>query len=76
MGFVSFSFCFSMTVKIASWNVRGLNDPSKHKEIKILVFKENIHVMGVLETKIKQINESKICAQCFGNWLILKFTPN
>ncbi|XP_028063034.1 uncharacterized protein LOC114266352 [Camellia sinensis] len=50
---------------------RGLNDPSKHKEIKNLVLKENIHVIGVLETKIKQINESKICAQCFGNWPIL-----
>ncbi|XP_028119770.1 uncharacterized protein LOC114317256 [Camellia sinensis] len=36
---------------------RGLNDPSKHKEIKNLVLNENINVMGVLETKIKQITE-------------------
>lgn len=60
-----------MTVKIASWNVRGLNDPSKHKEIKKLVLNENINVMGVLETKIKQVNEINICAKCFGNWSFL-----
>ena len=56
-----------MTVKIASWNVRGLNDPTKQKEVKNFVSKENVHVIGVLETKIKQPNERKICGKCFGN---------
>ncbi|XP_028095883.1 uncharacterized protein LOC114295782 [Camellia sinensis] len=60
-----------MTVKIASWNVRGLNDPSKQKEVKSFVSKENFHVMGILETKIKQTNERKICEKCFGKWSML-----
>ncbi|XP_028118695.1 uncharacterized protein LOC114316230 [Camellia sinensis] len=50
---------------------RGLNDPSKHKEVKKFVLKENIHVMGVLETKIKQSKESSICGKCFDQWSML-----
>ncbi|KAL7246411.1 hypothetical protein ACSBR2_001502 [Camellia fascicularis] len=50
---------------------KGLNDPSKHKEIKKLVLNEIINVMGVLETKIKQVNENKICSKCFGDWSFL-----
>ncbi|XP_028095882.1 uncharacterized protein LOC114295781 [Camellia sinensis] len=44
---------------------RGLNNPSKQKEVKNFVSKENVHVMGVLETKIKQTNERNICEKCF-----------
>ncbi|KAL7238204.1 hypothetical protein ACSBR2_004325 [Camellia fascicularis] len=34
-------------------NKRGMNDPTKQREIKTFVLKEEIKVMGILETKIK-----------------------
>ncbi|XP_028087316.1 uncharacterized protein LOC114288025 [Camellia sinensis] len=37
---------------------RGLNDPSKQRELKNFVVKEDIKVMGILETKIKALSAS------------------
>ncbi|XP_028073502.1 uncharacterized protein LOC114275708 [Camellia sinensis] len=37
---------------------RGLNDPSKHRELKNFVVKEDIKVMGILETKIRALSAS------------------
>lgn len=56
-----------MSLKLAAWNVRGFNDPSKHKEILDFVYKEDIKIMSILETKIKPENESKIFGKCFKN---------
>ena len=47
-----------MSFKIASWNIRGFNDPSRQKELRKILLKEEIKVMGVLETKIKDQNKS------------------
>lgn len=42
-----------MSIKIASWNVRGFNDPSKHKEIFGLVHKVDIKIMSIWRQKLK-----------------------
>mgnify|MGYP003703425771 CR=1 FL=1 len=60
-----------MTFKIAAWNIIGLNDPSKHRELKIFVVKEDIKVMGILESKIRAVNEKKIFSSCLKNWSFL-----
>ena len=60
-----------MSFKISSWNVRGFNNPSKHKEVADFVRKEDIKIMCVLETKIKMENEAKLFANSFKNWNFL-----
>lgn len=40
---------------ILSWNVRGLNVPNKHKEIKLLCNEENVGLIGLLEIKFEKI---------------------
>lgn len=60
-----------MTFKIASWNVRGFNDASRHKEVKKFLLHEDIKVLGILETKIKAANEKALLSSCFLNWSFL-----
>ncbi|KAK9715370.1 hypothetical protein RND81_06G160600 [Saponaria officinalis] len=38
---------------IATWNVRGINHPSKQQELKQFFLKHKVDVMGVLETRVK-----------------------
>lgn len=66
-----------MSLKLASWNVRGFNDPSKHKKVLDFVHKEDIKIMIILETKIKSTNEGRIFESCFKNWnLLLNSQPD
>lgn len=60
-----------MSIKIASWNVRGFNDPSKHREVFDFVHKKNIQIMSLLETKVKHDNEANIFGKSFKNWNLL-----
>lgn len=45
---------------IASWNIRGLNDPPKQSEIKNLIAKNRVALMGVLETRVREENMEKV----------------
>ncbi|KAH7690124.1 DNase I-like protein [Dioscorea alata] len=36
-----------------SWNIRGLNSPLKQSEVKILIARYNIVLIGVLETRVR-----------------------
>ncbi|KAL9676097.1 hypothetical protein QQ045_004310 [Rhodiola kirilowii] len=40
-------------MNIASWNIRGINHPSKQSEIRHLIVKQNIGLLAVLEAKLK-----------------------
>lgn len=40
-------------MKILSWNVRGLNDPTKVVAVKRLINEYYISIVGLLETKVK-----------------------
>ena len=42
--------CFSMINKIAAWNVRGLNDPIKQKELEL-----NWEGLGYLSKILKEL---------------------
>ena len=53
---------------ISSWNIRGLNQPSKQLEVAKLIFNYYIDIMGLLETKVSQENEPFIKNKCFKNW--------
>ncbi|XP_028083502.1 uncharacterized protein LOC114284753 [Camellia sinensis] len=50
---------------------RGFNDSSRHKEVKRFLLNEDVKVLGILETKIKAVNENAIFSSCFNNWTFL-----
>lgn len=60
-----------MDFKISSWNIRGLNDPLKHKEVRNFVKKEDLKILSILESKVKQCNEQSIFGKIFKNWAFL-----
>lgn len=57
-----------MDIQISFWNVRGLNDKSKQKAVRDFIIKENIEVMGLLETKLNAENEKQILDHLMCSW--------
>ncbi|KAH0698625.1 hypothetical protein KY284_012840 [Solanum tuberosum] len=55
-------------VNMLSWNVRGLNGPNKHKEVKLLCSEEHVGLVGLLETKIKSKKIDQVADKLFGGW--------
>ena len=53
-------FCF--------WNVRGLNDPLKLKEVKRFLNHNHVHICGLFETRVKESRFDIISAKFGGNW--------
>lgn len=47
-------------MNIYAWNVRGMNDPVKVVEINNFLSTNNISVVALVETKIKEKNSKKI----------------
>lgn len=47
-------------VNVAAWNIRGLNTPIKKMEVRSLLADNNISIMGVLETKVKEENCDRV----------------
>jgi len=45
---------------IASWNVRGLNNPNKQKDAKLFLSKSKVGLMGLVETKVRKENEQEV----------------
>lgn len=59
-------------VKIGAWNIRGLNDPLKQKEVRRIIFSNNFSLMGVVETKVRLPNIQATAHNCFPkDWLWL-----
>ncbi|PWA97296.1 RNA-directed DNA polymerase, eukaryota, Reverse transcriptase zinc-binding domain protein [Artemisia annua] len=54
-----------MDMKIATWNIRGLSNPDKQKEVKKFIAEENLQMCAILETHIKY---KKVGDNIFGNW--------
>lgn len=53
---------------IASWNVRGLNDPLKAKEVRRFLGTHCVDFVGLLETKVKAHNTTKVQKRFGPNW--------
>lgn len=53
-------------MSILAWNIRGLNDPNKVKEIKHYLDSQHVSIVGLLETRVKEKNTKRI-QQKFGN---------
>lgn len=59
-------------MNLCTWNIRGLNDPLKIKELQQFLRKNHVNVIGVLENKVKLKNEVTIQKK-FGNHWRLQF---
>ena len=54
------------------WNVRGLNDTIKQKEIVKRLNLLNITIAVLIETRVKPINFQKVTSSHFHNWSLVK----
>ncbi|XP_074315296.1 uncharacterized protein LOC141651483 [Silene latifolia] len=52
------------------WNIRGMNNPSKQKEIKRLLGQNNVGLCGLLETKIKVNNGNNVRLNICDGWSV------
>lgn len=52
-------------MEIFGWNVRGLNDPAKHREVSSVFWKNKVDVFGILETRVKAHKADKLMNKCF-----------
>ncbi|XP_074305114.1 uncharacterized protein LOC141640053 [Silene latifolia] len=57
-------------MKIATWNIRGFNEPLKQAEVKNFIRTNHIDLLGILETRVKIKNVKKIHNQYFNNYEI------
>ncbi|GJR31764.1 RNA-directed DNA polymerase, eukaryota, reverse transcriptase zinc-binding domain protein [Tanacetum coccineum] len=57
-----------MDIKVATWNIRGLNTFDKQKEVKKLITEEKLHLCAVIETRVKYSKIKNIGDIVFGNW--------
>lgn len=56
--------------KVLVWNVRGLNSPSKQKEIKNFMVAKKISLCCLVETKVKNEKLSVIQDSMFRGWCL------
>ncbi|XP_048494582.1 uncharacterized protein LOC125494804 [Beta vulgaris subsp. vulgaris] len=50
---------FSLMDKVGFWNVRGLNSPKKHGDVRNLLHSHNYGLFGLQETRVKSCNFHK-----------------
>lgn len=63
-------FCFFQMLKIAAWNIRGLNNPLKQKEISSFVQSQRLSLIGIVETKVRKEHLASTVSHCFpSHWL-------
>ncbi|XP_074301301.1 uncharacterized protein LOC141632678 [Silene latifolia] len=55
-------------MKIASWNVRGLNCPLKQNDVRDFLNQNHLDVVALLETRVKIGNASRILNNSFRHW--------
>ena len=58
-------------IKLAAWNIRGLNDPLKQKEMGTFFRVHSLSVVGILETRVSASNKDKIFTSIFSGWGLL-----
>ncbi|GJW40181.1 hypothetical protein Tco_0066026 [Tanacetum coccineum] len=53
---------------IASWNIRGLNFSPKQREVKQVIFENQLSVCAILESHVSDSNLEKLCSRVFRHW--------
>ncbi|KAK4706794.1 hypothetical protein R3W88_033644 [Solanum pinnatisectum] len=60
------TICSSMI--ICTWNIRGLNQDHKYKELKLFLTKHKLDIFGCLETRVKQPRDPQIMRKIAQGW--------
>ncbi|KAL0281794.1 UNVERIFIED_CONTAM: hypothetical protein Sradi_7286300 [Sesamum radiatum] len=55
-------------IKAAVWNVRGLNSVGHQEAVGQLVLEHNIQFLGLLETRVRQVNINSVRSNLLRNW--------
>lgn len=55
-------------IKIASWNIRGLNFSPKQNEVRHVILENNLSVCAVLESHVADSKLYKLCPLVFWHW--------
>jgi exonuclease III len=50
------------------WNIRGLNHPSKQKEVKSMIQRHNISLVCLIETKVQEHNADRVKSCIVPEW--------
>ena len=58
-------------IKIVAWNIRGLNDPLKQKEVISFVKEHSLRVVCHLETRVRISNKDRIFTSILPGWCLL-----
>lgn len=56
---------------LAVWNVRGLNSPSKQREVLAYTIRNKIGLVGFVETKLKPNSFARFYSNTFQGWCIV-----
>ncbi|GAV87452.1 Exo_endo_phos domain-containing protein [Cephalotus follicularis] len=56
-------------MSVAAWNVRGLNDPSKHNEVRHFIISNSISLFGLLESRVNVNKLDKVVRNICNKWL-------
>ncbi|GAV92707.1 Exo_endo_phos domain-containing protein/DUF4283 domain-containing protein/zf-CCHC_4 domain-containing protein, partial [Cephalotus follicularis] len=54
--------------QLAVWNVRGLNNPSKHREVAQFILSNKISLFALLETRLRESNVEHVVKSIRRNW--------
>ena len=55
-------------MKLANWNIRGVNPPHKQRDLRSLISSNNISLFGLNETKVSEENSTSIAAELLWGW--------
>ena len=55
-------------IKIAAWNIRGLNSLIKQKEVRDLIYLKHLSLCCIIESKVIHSHLGDVCGKVFGNW--------
>lgn len=53
---------------ILCWNIRRLNWPNKQEDVRLFLQTNQVGLVGLIETKVKEKNVSHIATRTFPGW--------
>ncbi|GAV63045.1 Exo_endo_phos domain-containing protein [Cephalotus follicularis] len=59
-------------MKCTSWTVRGLKDPCKHLEVRNFIRQNDIAILGLLESWVRNVNTNKVASGLLKGWKSVK----
>ena len=62
-------FSYPMKLRLVSWNVRGANDSSKRKVIKVMIRSQRVDLFCIQETKIQTMSKEVVRSLGSGRFL-------